>query len=224
LTDTNAGIAPTGYHQHYYSDRSWSAYSEILALIVKHSRPGAILDLGAGCGYLVEAATRWGWPSVGLEGSQEAIDMANRRVSGLDIRLHRLSDSLPFAENSFQTVVLNQVIEHLERRTMRGALQEARRVLNPGGMLLVTSPSCFNRKEWKADPTHINLLSPTQLRFELGQCGFEKITPFDSPQLWFGTHRLGLGVAFVLFNLLKFDRLSATANAFAYKPKRPANS
>jgi SAM-dependent methyltransferase len=219
LADSNTGIAPPGYHQHYYSDRSWNAYSEILSLIVKNSQPGPILDLGAGCGYLVEAVGRWGWAGVGLEGSQEAIDMANRRLSGLDLRLHRLSEALPFAENSFQTVVLNQVIEHLEPEVMKQALREVKRVLIPGGMLLITSPSRFNRKEWKADPTHINLLSPTQLRGELSACGFEYIKPFDSPLHWLGKNWVGIGIVFVLFNLLKLDVMSATANAFAYKPK-----
>ena len=157
----NIGIAPAGYHEHYYSDRDWHAYTEILARVVRHSRPGPILDLGAGCGYLVEAAIRWGFTSVGLEGSTAAVEIAKKRAPDLDIKQHLLSEGLPFEANTFQTVVLNQVVEHLEPATLQHTLSEAFRVLQPTGMILVTSPSCFNIAELKADPTHINLMAPS---------------------------------------------------------------
>lgn len=215
--EKNVGIGPSGYHQHYYSDRDWQAYSDLLARVVRYSQPGPILDLGAGCGYFVEAAVRWGFSSVGLEGSTDAVEMAKKRMSDIDIRLHRLSDALPFEANSFQTVVLNQVIEHLEPEVMRHALHEANRALRPGGMLLITSPSCYNKAELKADPTHINLLSPTELNNILVESGFDSIKPFDSPFPLLGRGRIGYGLITVIFKLLKIERMSATANAMAFK-------
>lgn len=215
----NAGVAPAGYHDTYYADRDWRAYADVLAKVVRHSRPGPLLDLGAGCGYLVEAAQRWGIPSVGLEGSAEAIALARRRAPALDMRQHLLSEPVPFDSASFQTVVLNQVIEHLEPPVMTSALREAWRVLAPGGMVLITSPSCFNRYEWRIDPTHINLLSPSQLGAHLRDAGFTGIEPFDAPLPVFGRGRLGTGLAVGLFKVLRLERLSATANAIAYKPQ-----
>lgn len=217
--DSDTGIAPAGYHKHYYGDRDWRAYSALLARIVQYSSPGPILDLGAGCGYLVEAANCWGLECTGLEGSEAAIDMAKDRLPTLDIRHHRLSSALPFSSSSFQTVVLNQVIEHLEPEVQRHVLAEALRVLCPGGMLLITSPSCHNKHEWLADPTHISLLAPSTLRIMLGTCGYIGICAFDTPLWWLGQGRLGTGVMNVLFRLLKFDRMSATANAMAFKPE-----
>lgn len=214
----DTGIAFPGYHEQYYSSRDWKAYAEILARIVRYSRPGPILDLGAGCGYLVEAANKWGLSSVGLEGSASAVAMAKSRVVDLDIRQHRLSESLPFDANTFQTVVLNQVVEHLEPTTLQHTLLESCRVLRPGGLLLITSPSCFNKAEWDADPTHINLLSPSQLRNLLVQAGFVNVEPFDAPLAFLGSSRLGLGLANAMFKLLKAERMSATANAMAFKP------
>ena len=215
--EKNVGIGPSGYHQQYYGDRDWQAYSDLLAKVVRYSQPGPILDLGAGCGYFVEAAMRWGISSVGLEGSIDAVEIAKKRVSELDIRLHRLSDVFPFEANSFQTVMLNQVIEHLEPEVMRHALQEANRTLRPGGMLLITSPSCYNMAELEADPTHINLLSPSQLRNCLTEAGFENVKPFDAPLSLMGRGRIGYGVAIAIFKLLRIERISATANAMAFK-------
>jgi ubiquinone/menaquinone biosynthesis C-methylase UbiE len=217
-SDKNNGIAPLGYHRHYYNDRNWQFYSDLLAMVVRHSLPGRILDLGAGCGYLVEAAKKWGIDSVGLEGSTEGVEMAKKRNHDIDIRVHQLSENLPFSTNTFQTVVLNQVIEHLEAEIMQHTLREAFRVLSAGGMLLVTSPSCFNQKELDSDATHINLISPSQLRENLLEAGFYNMSSFDSPLPIFGHGVIMIWVAKIIFKLLKIERMSATANAIAFKP------
>jgi len=212
------GVAPPGYHQCHYRDRDWLAYSDLLARVVKYSRPGPILDIGAGCGFFLEAGMQWGLQCVGIDGSEEGIFIAKQRVPSVDIRHHKLSDPLPFPDSCFQTAVMNQVIEHLEPIVAMRTTQEIFRVLRPGGMVLILSPSKANKKEWLADPTHINLISPTELRSELMACGFENILSFDSPLNMLGTSWLGRGVMFVIFKLLKMDALSATANALAFKP------
>ncbi len=83
---------------------------------------------------------------------------------------------------------------------------------------MITSPSCFNKAERKADPTHINLLSPSQLHDLLVRAGFATIEAFDVPLSFLGHSRPGLGLANALFKLLKAERMSATANAMAFKP------
>ena len=220
----NQGIAPAGYYDDEYARRDWTAYSGLLAKIIQHSKPGPILDVGAGCGYLVEAAMTWGLESVGVEGSEEGVRIAKQRVQDINISHHKLSEPLPFYDSSFQTVVLNQVIEHLEPSVVEFTMKEIYRVLRPGGMFLILSPSKANKKEWHADPTHINLLSPTELRLELANCGFENVVPFDSPLTLLGKNWLGIRIMFVLFKLLKLDSLSGTANAFAYKKTTAATS
>src|SRR5579859_2648034 len=47
--------------------------------------------------------------------------------------------ALPFADESFDSVVLGEVLEHVENA--RGALAEARRVLRPNGVLVLSVPS-----------------------------------------------------------------------------------
>lgn len=216
----NLGIAPQGYHERYYNNRDWRSYTDLLAKIVRFSQPGPILDLGAGCGYLVEAARQWGLDCVGLEGSPDAIKMAKQRVPDLAIKLHRLSDELPFDACSFQTVVLNQVIEHLEPDVFDFAMREVLRTLRPSGMVLVLSPARANKKEWRADPTHINLISPKELRLAFIKYGLVNIVPFDTPLYLLGNSWIGRGVMFVIFKMFRLDALSATANALAYKIDR----
>lgn len=52
--------------------------------------------------------------------------------------------ALPFPDNSFDGVILTEVLEHCTDPV--GAVNQCRRVLKPGGLLLVTSPFCW--------PTH----------------------------------------------------------------------
>lgn len=213
----NQGIAPVGYYDDEYARRDWTAYSALVAKIIQHSKPGPILDVGAGCGYFIEAAMQWGIQSVGIDGSEEGIRLAKQRVPEICIDHHELSERLPFSDASFQTVVLNQVIEHLEPRLFEFTMTEVFRVLRPGGMVLVLSPSKANKKEWQADPTHLNLISPSELRQALTKCGFVNVVPFDSPLSFLGNSWIGQGIMFVVFKLLSLDALSASANAFAYK-------
>jgi SAM-dependent methyltransferase len=138
-------------------------------------------------------------------------------MPALDMRLQRLSEVLPFAAASFQTVVLNQVIEHLEPGTAKHVATEALRVLRPGGMLLVTAPSKANTAEAKADPTHINMMSPGELRALLLEQGFARTEPFDSPLPLLGRGRVQFGVVSALFKMVRLDALSATANVMAFK-------
>jgi len=215
----NEGVGKNGYHKTWYSSRDWRSYRNILSLVIAHSEPGPILDVGAGCGFIVEGAVRWGISCKGIDGSAEAVAIARERYPEMDIRQHLLSDPMPFSDQSFQTVIINQVIEHLEPEVARRVLKETCRVLRPGGMLAVTSPCKYNKYEKEVDPTHINLYSPGELSDLLVECGFAKVIPINSALHLLGGNRLAAYIMNTLWKMTKWDRWSATANALAYKSK-----
>jgi SAM-dependent methyltransferase len=214
----NAGVGPAGYHETWYGAREWRFYRGIVADVVALSEPGPILDVGAGAGLFVEAARRWGLSCVGVEGAADAIALAERRCPGLALHHHLLSEPLPFPDASFQTAIWNQVIEHLEPGVAERALRESRRVLRPGGALLVYSPSRANRAERDADPTHVHLYAPAELRDLLLRVGFERIVARDAALEVFGRSRAGRLLAHALFRATAWQRLAATANCVAYAP------
>jgi len=179
--------------------------------------PGPILDIGCGCGFLVEAARRWGWECVGLEGSVDAIAMARELHPGIRILQHDLRDSFPFDGPCFQTAVMNQVIEHLELPVAVHAAGEAFRVLLPGGMLYVASPSKYNVFEKHSDPTHTNLLSPRELRLLLEGAGFSRVIPMNTPLDLLGKNSGARMIMRAAFRVIQWDRLSASANCLAFK-------
>jgi SAM-dependent methyltransferase len=102
----------------------------------RRSGPLRILDAGCGTGGLLANVGAKAW-KVGIEISTEGIRLARKR----GIALVRGSVSaLPFADSSFDAVVSIDVLCHsgVEERE---AVEEAARVLRPGGILLAQVPA-----------------------------------------------------------------------------------
>jgi len=106
-------------------------------------QPGErVLDIGSGAGFLAAEMARDVGPDGGVHGADKSDSMlaiARRRQPGpgsAPLEFH-LADarSLPFADASFDVAVSTQVYEYLD--DVPGALAEVRRVLRPGGRLLV---------------------------------------------------------------------------------------
>jgi SAM-dependent methyltransferase len=213
----NRGVGDRAYFENWYLSRDYRFYAPLVAQIIEHSKPGPLLDVGAGLGYLVECAQRWGLDARGVEGSRDAVEIGKARFAELAVQHHPLSEPLPFADGAFQTVIMNQVIEHLETEVAERAVREIFRVLRPEGLLMVLSPSKYNEHERKVDPTHINLYSPSELRQLLLRAGFASVVPFDAPLPRLGTSRAGQRVVGRLFRMTRWDWLSASANARAFK-------
>jgi SAM-dependent methyltransferase len=213
----NKGIGDEAYYARWYGSRDWRCYSHIVSQIVQYSAPGPILDVGAGTGLLVECATLWGLDCRGIEGSDTGVTIALARNPNIRVARHFISEPFPFEASRFQTVVFNQVIEHLEPDVAKNALREAYRVLRSGGTIMIFSPSRFNAYEAKADPTHINMYSPLELRRALQAAEFGTILSVDSPILIFGESRIGRTLATIAFRVTGSNRLSDTANCIAYK-------
>lgn len=205
------------YFERYYSDRDWRFYRGIASLAIQDSEPGPILDVGAGVGFLVEAFMRWGIECTGIEGSEAAVEIGLQRCPGLSLRPHSIGEAFPFANESFQVVYINQVIEHLNHSIAGRCLKEAWRVLRPKGMLFVASPSKFNRDEQAQDPTHVRLYSPSELRSLLRLCGFDRIQARNTPRQLLGSSRAGRFLMGMIFRGLQWDRLSNTATCTAFK-------
>ncbi|ARF54264.1 class I SAM-dependent methyltransferase [Streptomyces gilvosporeus] len=99
-----------------------------------------VLDLGCGAGhYAAEMAQRGAAHIVGVEGSEALLEAARERLGeGAVLHHHDLEEPLAFlADQSFDLVVMALVYHHIDAR--RELLSEIRRVLRPGGTLLVST-------------------------------------------------------------------------------------
>lgn len=117
-------------------------YEYALDGCLEHAANGKILDYGCGGGdVVIEGRTR-GLDIVGVEafygGSRARETAASRGV--LDVAVFALHPDfrIPFQDNTFEMVVSNQVMEHVEDLSL--TLREIARVLKPGGVLLTLFP------------------------------------------------------------------------------------
>lgn len=142
-----------------------------------------VLDVGCGVGYgshylLMRGATR----IVGVDISEEAIQLAiaNFREDNLDFTVEDAT-SLPFAENSFDSVICIGMIDHVP--DPEKVILEARRVLRDDGVFLC---SVINKQfiasplsQKPLDPYHKIEFTPTEL-FDLTGKYFSNVKLYGS--------------------------------------------
>lgn len=103
---------------------------------------GYLLDVGCGIGDMLAHYPN----SVGVDVNSANVDYCRSR--GLSSFVMPL-DHIPFGDNSFDSVLLDNVLEHIALPC--SILKEVRRVLRPGGVLLVGVPGL---KGMMSDPDH----------------------------------------------------------------------
>lgn len=148
--------------------RFWHAgkLTMIDRLIRPHLKAGSrLLEIGCGAGNLLLQATVAGSYPVALDLSMQALTFVRSRLeeANLDAEAPRsfactqaIGESLPLKDESFDCVLMSEVIEHLEAPQI--SIREAARVLRPGGRLLITTPnyrSFWPLMEWAVD--HLNM-------------------------------------------------------------------
>lgn len=103
----------------------------------------SVLDVACGTGSLALAARRRvgdGGSVSGVDASPEMIAIATRKVRRADAEVdlrQALAEALPFADASFDAVLGTLMVHHLPGPTRATFALEARRVLRPGGRLLL---------------------------------------------------------------------------------------
>ncbi len=106
-------------------------------MIAQLDLPRPILDLGCGDGDFARAAFRQPL-DVGLDPSPSAIAEAARVGMHRELKVAD-SNAMPFADETFATVLSNSVLEHIP--DIDATLCETHRVLKRGGTFVFTTPS-----------------------------------------------------------------------------------
>lgn len=100
---------------------------------------GKVLDIGTGQGDFIDVlmkSLRDYDSFVGIDVSENDLQMANNKFQGAAVRFEIMNaGEMSFQDCSFDTVCMSYLLHHLEK--MEIVLENARRVLKPGGYLII---------------------------------------------------------------------------------------
>jgi SAM-dependent methyltransferase len=150
-------------------------------LIPGHLRQGRVLDIGCGSTpyFLSHSSFR----------EKFAVDRLTPTVPAPDISWHAIDlnaePALPFESGAFAVVTMLAVVEHLDPTRALALLGEVHRTLQPGGVLVVTTPAPWsnpllrlmsrcNLVSAEEIDEHTHTYSIAQLRQQLSGAGFAR--------------------------------------------------
>lgn len=150
--NSNDSIDKKGYAENYtkdyYTSELYDYTSYRLDRIVSLARPGAgrrILDIGCGPGEVAVRCAKRGSEVYGVDVSKDALMLGAERCSREKVEVKFLEfdgEKVPFRDSTFDSIILSDVVEHLEDETLEVILRECKRLLKGDGRLVIhTSPS-----------------------------------------------------------------------------------
>lgn len=151
------------------------AYLPFIQPLQAHLGQYPALDLGCGRGEWLELARAQGYEAIGID--QDDGMLAACRERDLPVIT---ADALQYLraqpDDSHSLVTGFHIAEHLPFDDLRTLASEARRILRPGGLLILETPNPENlvigTSAFHLDPTHRQPLPPLLLDFLARQAGF----------------------------------------------------
>lgn len=117
---------------------------EILGVFkrIEH-RPKKVLDFGYGDGQITYSLFKRGYDIIGLDVSRRNFNYARNSFPECDFRLYNGLD-IPFEDHSFDTVILNDVLEHIPYLHMENIIERIKRVIKPYGIIYISVTNKYN--------------------------------------------------------------------------------
>lgn len=112
--------------------------ADLHALIRKYFRPGRTADVGCGSGRDAAWLTAHGFPTVGFEPSTGLLREARRRHPDVEFQVAALPELEGIAEGSFQNVLCETVVMHLQAELIVPSVRKLLHITEPGGTLYLS--------------------------------------------------------------------------------------
>jgi ubiquinone/menaquinone biosynthesis C-methylase UbiE len=188
-THTYANITFAKYSMYWWSNRFYATLAR------RYGKRGArLIEVGSGMGHLVGDLSHT-FKAFGMDLNHWAVNQSKAAAESASLQTAS-AQALPFANNSFNVVIIKHIVEHLPDPAK--ALNEIGRVTEKDGILILATPNLGSLlKPWKGDqwigyqdPTHISLKEPQEWLKFIQDAGFELIRVFsdgfwDAPYIRF---------------------------------------
>lgn len=169
-----------------YYDRSADALLRRLGSWLPSDTKSVCLDIACGCGEMVYSLERSGFSNThGVDLSPEVIDRARPFVKGQLICSDVLTYLTGLPAHSMDFITAFNILEHLPKDAMLPLLSQVRRVLSPGGNMVLMVPNAVSpfggmtrhwdmTHEWAFTPNNFRQLAPLaglDPEIEFRECG-----------------------------------------------------
>lgn len=162
--------------------------------------PGRLLDIGTGSGRMAELFAPHAELVVALDKSLDMLRVARAKLQHLPAEQVELVQgdfaALPFAAQSFDTVLLHQVLHFAQEPS--SVMAEAARVTRPGGRIAIVDFAAHDREELRNRHEHARLgFADDHMRDLLLSAGFAAAEPIALTggelvvKIWLGTRSGG---------------------------------
>ncbi len=151
---------------------------------------GKILEVGCSAGRFLRVAHD---QTIGIDIDIDALRIA--RGNGYQVSRQDICSGMAFPDNTFSVIHMHAVLEHMREPFL--ALQECKRVLQPGGRIICLTPDIMRWKLqfWRDDYTHIRPFGRQSLHMIAYDVGFKDIRVVEEPRYIKGSKRLPLNLA-----------------------------
>lgn len=130
------------YSKNYYIENSISGFESTdrmdhraILKLVEFREGDCVLEIGCGFGVLLSLLKVKN--KYGIESNEFAVNKCKEK--GIDARVHDDAYNLPFDDNFFDAVIMNESIEHIH--DVDRLAKEVKRILKGGGKFIITTPN-----------------------------------------------------------------------------------
>lgn len=149
------GTRAQAYAKMEFPGAYYLAYRDLPDIILAHAQGRNAIDFGCGAGRSTRFLQKIGFAAIGVDISRDMIEIARAMDPAGDYRLMEDGDLGPFGDNSRDLVLAVFTFDNIPTGARKvKILREIRRVLTPGGRLvmLVSSPEIYLH-EWASFST-----------------------------------------------------------------------
>ena len=176
------------YYSHQENKKGFipKVYEAVKKINLKHKyklasnglKVGKVLDVGCGVGDFLHTAEMHGWECTGVEPSEDAKVIAQKRMNGKIISSEDL-ENIP--EGFFDLITMWHVLEHVD--DLRWQVEQLRRLVKPKGRVVIALPNYksydgqYYKELWAAYdvPRHLNHFNKTTLTKIFKASGMELV-------------------------------------------------
>ena len=157
------------YYSHQENKKGFipKVYERVKSINLKHKyrlatngmQPGKLLDIGCGVGDFLHTAEMHGWECIGVEPSEDAKAIAQKRMKGMIITSEELES---FSDGAFDVITMWHVLEHVD--DLKWQVAQLQRLVKPSGRVVIAVPNYksyegqYYKEHWAAYdvPRHLN--------------------------------------------------------------------